>query len=88
MKNLSCQIFLLLAIIVFDANNKNLSAQPLKGVFEEKLDYEKFIDPPTEYRSFPFYSINDSLDADEIKQQIRDLQKPGLADSICIAETG
>jgi hypothetical protein len=78
MKNLSCQIFLLLAIIVFDANNKNLSAQPLKGVFEEKLDYEKFIDPPTEYRSFPFYSINDSLDADEIKQQIRGFAKAGF----------
>lgn len=40
--------------------------------------YSSFINPPNEYRSHPFYSINDSLTEDEISWQIKDFKKVGF----------
>ncbi|MBL7968331.1 MAG: hypothetical protein JNK09_15110 [Prolixibacteraceae bacterium] len=53
-------------------------AQPVKGTFEKTISYEKFISPPNEYRSFPFYSINDSMDVREITRQIHGFKNAGL----------
>jgi hypothetical protein len=55
-----------------------IQAQPVKGEFEKTLDYRKFINPPVEFRSFPFYSINDSLDETEIKNQIYGFAQAGF----------
>lgn len=53
-------------------------AQPVKGTFEKTISYEKFINPPNEYRSFPFYSINDSMNTREITRQIHGFKNAGL----------
>ena len=72
--NLRITVFMLLySSLVFQ-----VKAQPAKGTYEKTMDYRKFVDPPMEYRSFPFYSINDSLDAEEIKVQVGDFAKVGF----------
>ena len=50
----------------------------IKEGYEKELLYSKFIDPPIEYRSHVFYSLNDSLDAEELKRQIRGFKEAGL----------
>jgi hypothetical protein len=57
---------------------QKVDAQPLKGTFEKNLDFQKFVNPPVEYRSFPFYGINDSLDANEISLQVREFKNAGF----------
>lgn len=49
-----------------------------KGVYENKISYSKFIDPPNEFRSFTFYSVNDSLDSEELKRQIHGFKDAGF----------
>jgi len=46
--------------------------------FETELDYQKFLNPPAVYRSFPFYSLNDKLEADEISRQISAFKDAGF----------
>ncbi len=66
-------------ILVFSVFLTNrIQSQPIKGDFEKTISYQKFINPPSEFRSFPFYSINDSMDAREISQQIHDFKAAGL----------
>lgn len=65
-------------IILCSVFAEKVDAQSLKGTFEKNLDYPKFIDPPVEYRSFPFYSINDSMDVNEISSQIGEFRHAGL----------
>lgn len=49
-----------------------------KGHFETALDFQKFVDPPAAYRSFPFYSINDKLTKEEIKKQVLEFKEAGF----------
>lgn len=42
------------------------------------LEFSKFLDPPSEFRSHPFYSINDSLTEEEITRQIIDFKNAGF----------
>lgn len=46
--------------------------------FETELDYQKFLDPPSQYRSFPFYSLNDKLEAEETRRQILGFKDAGF----------
>ena len=39
---------------------------------------EKFINPPTRFRSTPFWSWNDKLLPDEIERQVREMKKEGM----------
>lgn len=49
-----------------------------KGEYEKKIIYSKFIDPPNEFRSFTFYSVNDSLDSEELKRQVQGFKDAGF----------
>lgn len=42
------------------------------------LDRELFRNPPVEYRSAPFWSLNDKLDARFLRQQIRTMYEQGM----------
>ena len=50
----------------------------LKGNYETGFDYQEFVNPSIKYRSFPFYSINDKLEPEEIKRQVRDFKTAGF----------
>jgi len=63
---------------LFFFTNMQLAAQTVKGLYEASLDYRKFLNPPAEFRSFPFYSINDSMDANEISSQVREFKNAGF----------
>jgi hypothetical protein len=65
-------------LLLYPAFFFQVNAQPVKGVFEKTIDYRKFSDPPVDYRSFPFFSMNDSLNAEEMKVQVRDFSKAGF----------
>ncbi|MCX6237955.1 MAG: hypothetical protein NTY07_10450 [Bacteroidia bacterium] len=58
--------------------NKQIAAQTVKGQYETGLDFRKFLNPPAEFRSFPFYSINDSMDVNEISSQVREFKNAGF----------
>jgi hypothetical protein len=66
------------AIVLILAVSNQTIAQSVKGTYEKNLSHSKFVDPPVEFRSFPFYSINDSMDAKELSVQIHDFKKAGL----------
>jgi len=74
------QLCLILTINIFllCSLNNQLTAQPLKDRFEEELDYQKFLNPPASFRSYPFYSINDSLEEKEIALQINEFKSAGF----------
>ncbi|HMQ63720.1 MAG TPA: hypothetical protein PKE06_23760, partial [Flavilitoribacter sp.] len=45
---------------------------------EAGLDYQGFLNPPDAYRSHPFYSLNDRLEKDELRRQIKDFKQAGF----------
>ncbi len=51
---------------------------PVKGAFSDKIRYDHFLDPPSEFRSFTFYSVNDLLSPEEISRQVRGFKDAGL----------
>lgn len=42
------------------------------------MDFEKFKDPPREYRPSPFWSLNNLLNQDELRRQIREFAEKGF----------
>lgn len=48
------------------------------GKFETVLEYAKFIDPPPEFRPYPFFSVNDKLNPEEIARQVKEFGKAGF----------
>ncbi len=42
------------------------------------LNYEQFLNPDNQFRSHPFYSLNDSLSPDEIKAQVTGFKEAGF----------
>ena len=76
-KKFAEQLILLIAcsIVIVACQHKKLS---VKGTYEANLEYDRFINPTEEFRSFPFYSLNDRLDTAEIKRQIRGFKKAGF----------
>lgn len=68
-------VFILLGFLAISCQQQKT---PLKGEYETSLVYAKFIDPPNEFRSFPFYSLNDRLDTTELKSQIRGFKNAGF----------
>ncbi|MCW3785946.1 glycosyl hydrolase [Plebeiibacterium sediminum] len=59
-------------------NLQNDNSSNLKGDYETGFDYQEFVNPSVKYRSFPFYSINDNLEPEEIKRQVRDFKNAGF----------
>ena len=70
--------FLFFVLLACSTPDKKNQTSGTKGHYETELDYQKFIDPPVQFRSFPFYSINDQLDPKEIKRQILDFKQAGF----------
>ena len=75
---LAQNLILTISVCLFSVAGCQLAAQPAKDKFETNLNYLKFLNPPAEFRSFPFFSINDSLDAKEIELQVREFKKAGF----------
>jgi len=67
-----------LIVISASAMQHAVNGQPVKGEYEKSIEYQKFIAPPAEFRSFPFYAINDSLDARELSSQVTDFANAGF----------
>ena len=45
---------------------------------QKGIDYDEFKNPSKEYRATLFYSLNDSLYPDVIRQQIKDFAESGI----------
>lgn len=45
---------------------------------QEGLTYESFLNPANEHRSHPFYSLNDQLNAEELRRQILEFKQAGF----------
>ena len=75
-------ILALLSLIISACGKKETAAtkisQQIKGNYETTLDYNKFIDPPNQFRSYPFYSINDKLTPEELTRQIKEFKDAGF----------
>ncbi len=65
-------------ILTSCSNLQNKSSFNLKGNYETEFNYQEFVNPSVKYRSFPFYSINDKLEPEEIKRQVRDFKNAGF----------
>ena len=42
------------------------------------IDYAAFVNPPDQYRSHPFYSLNDELEPEELRRQIHGFKQAGF----------
>ncbi len=76
--------FLRLAVLLNVALMIGACAPPLdpretvKGSYLGELGYGPFINPPAAFRSFTFYSVNDRLDPEELRRQVRGFHQAGL----------
>ncbi len=52
------------------------------------MDLEKFKDPSKEYRSSPFCSWNNLLDANELRRQFMEFTEKGFGGYLCTHEIG
>lgn len=68
---------LLVAAFVLLSCQKNWSPEK-NHPYISRLSYIDFVDPPNEFRSHTFYSINDSLTKEAITSQIKGFKKAGL----------
>lgn len=66
---------ILFLLILFRGCQSGVYQQPGGN---ERLSYSNFLNPANEYRSHPFYSVNDTLTEDEIKNQIREFRDAGF----------
>lgn len=57
-------------------------------VKEEYIYRETFLNPPVDYRSAPFYSLNDKLDTTELIKQINDFKDAGFGGFFLHSRTG
>lgn len=56
----------------------NNNVDKAKGDYEKVLEYSKFVDPPSQFREFPFYSLNDDLQPAEVARQIGEFADAGF----------
>ncbi|MGF7140638.1 type 1 glutamine amidotransferase family protein [Roseimarinus sediminis] len=69
-------LIILLAISTLSSckNNKELEG----ASYDQTISHATFTNPPASYRSFPFYSLNDSLNPEELREQIRSFAEAGM----------
>ena len=66
-------------VSLFPLTDSPLIAQTvIKDKDESTLNYLMFLNPPAAFRSFLFYSINDSMDAREVSFQVSEFRKAGF----------
>ena len=71
-------VFLIAALAVEAGDRSNLAA----------IDYDTFKNPPAKYRSIPFWSLNDDLDSNEIKRQLKEFKNGGFGGAFLHSRTG
>ncbi|MCF0173584.1 MAG: hypothetical protein HUJ91_07665, partial [Bacteroidales bacterium] len=59
-----------------------------KEATQSAFDFKEFLDPGASYRSAPFYSLNDSLSADELTRQIGLMKQGGFGGVFLHSRTG
>lgn len=69
-------LLVLISLLLSCTSHKNDKTSYNKSA--ETLSYKTFVHPTNNYRSHPFYSINDSLSEDEISRQIKDFKQAGF----------
>ncbi len=79
---------LLFFLYACSTDTRHASQQQAIPGFQEELEYSVFLDPPSGYRSFPFYSLNGRLDKHEISAQIKGFREAGLGGCYLHARTG
>ncbi len=72
------RLAIVLTIVLFWGCGKKPDSPPASECQCNKLSYSDFVNPPNEFRSHPFYSINDSLTEEEIRRQIIDFKQAGF----------
>ncbi|MDA3879982.1 MAG: hypothetical protein PF436_06300 [Prolixibacteraceae bacterium] len=71
-------LFISTILILAGISCKQKGDTPLKGTFNTTISYDEFVSPSVEYRSFPFYSLNDKLEPAEIKRQVKSFSDAGM----------
>jgi hypothetical protein len=71
-------ILLILSILLTGFSCKKQEEKSVKGTFNNDISYNEFVSPTAEYRSFPFFSLNDKLEPAEIKRQVRSFSDAGM----------
>ncbi len=74
---LYCKI-LSITLCLFFYSCTSQTEKTQKTSFEQQISYNRFQNPNNQYRSYPFFSLNDSLSPDEIKRQIRSFKNAGF----------
>ena len=77
------QILLAAAVLVLFFGCKTNSPSS-----DEYIRTDVFLNPPAEYRSAPFYSLNDRLDTAELAKQIRAFRDAGYGGFFLHSRTG
>lgn len=54
----------------------------------ERIDFREFANPSSQYRSVPFYSLNDLLDSAELDRQVEEFAKGGYGGVYLHSRTG
>ena len=70
-------VFFLIFILFFGCSENPDPSSKEDGQLNT-MSFSNFVDPPNEFRSHPFYSINDSLTEEEISRQIIDFKNAGF----------
>lgn len=74
--------FISFLVFVFSSliscKQESVTSHLKKPVYEQSMQYSQFLNPGVDYRSYPFYSINDSLTEEEITWQIHDFKQAGF----------
>ena len=52
------------------------------------FNYAIFQDPPSQYRTLPFWSWNETLEPEEVKRQVRLFKEAGLGGGFLHARVG
>ena len=73
--------FIIIVIVFVSCNKAN-------DRYEERIRAEIFLNPSTDFRSFPFYSLNDKLDTNEIIRQINGFKDGGYGGSFLHSRGG
>ena len=55
---------------------------------EKQISHEHFNNPPSEFRSVPFWSLNDLLEPEELRKQLQQFKEGGFGGAYLHSRTG
>ncbi len=74
-------ILMLFVLSCKSENNKYIT-------IPDRIDFREFVNPSSDYRSVPFYSLNDLLDSAELDRQVEEFAKGGYGGVYLHSRTG